>query len=49
MAKKAEHCLECGGKGSFDDGEVKCLSCDGKGKVFASDKGYSARYNKLMK
>jgi DnaJ-class molecular chaperone len=40
MAKKKEKklsksskCLDCGGKGSFDDGEVKCLSCKGSGKV----------------
>ena len=31
--KKASKCLDCGGKGSFVDGEVKCLDCDGKGKV----------------
>ena len=30
---KPSKCLDCGGKGSFDDGEVKCLNCDGKGKV----------------
>jgi DnaJ-class molecular chaperone len=26
-------CLDCGGKGSFDDGEVKCEDCKGTGKV----------------
>jgi DnaJ-class molecular chaperone len=32
-AKKKSKCLNCGGKGSFDNGEVECLSCKGKGKV----------------
>jgi DnaJ-class molecular chaperone len=31
--KKPSRCLDCGGKGSFDDGEVECLDCKGKGKV----------------
>ncbi|KKL24178.1 hypothetical protein LCGC14_2417940 [marine sediment metagenome] len=30
---KLERCLDCGGKGNFDDGEVECLDCGGKGKV----------------
>lgn len=31
--KKPSKCLDCGGKGSFDDGEVKCLTCKGTGRV----------------
>lgn len=30
-AVKMSRCLDCGGKGSFDGGEVVCLSCKGKG------------------
>jgi len=30
---KLSKCLDCGGKGFFDDGEVECLACNGKGKV----------------
>jgi len=26
-------CRACGGKGSFDGGEVECVDCKGKGKV----------------
>jgi len=31
--KKFSRCLYCAGKGTFDDGEVKCVDCNGKGKV----------------
>jgi Zn finger protein HypA/HybF involved in hydrogenase expression len=31
--KKKTRCLECGGKGSFDNGEVRCEHCKGTGKA----------------
>ena len=31
--KKTTHCKDCGGKGSFDGGEVECNACKGKGRV----------------
>jgi len=31
--KELVHCTACGGKGSFDNGEVECLDCKGSGKV----------------
>ncbi len=30
---KPGKCLDCGGIGSFDDGEVECLTCKGTGEI----------------